>query len=93
MHTSGVETEGVVGEVRLPVVLLLSVVRKRMGEEIFRHRRRPTGEFQRVEAPPDVVEYLLDDGAWVMNPTTRIRSPHRHGSKAGTVATSGGNPE
>ena len=49
------------GEVRPPVVLLRSVVRERVGDEIIPQRRRPTGEFQRVEAPPDVVEDLAND--------------------------------
>ncbi|MEK7750588.1 MAG: nucleotidyltransferase domain-containing protein [Acidobacteriota bacterium] len=40
MHTSGVETEGVVGEVRPPVVLLRSVVRERVGAEIVDRFRR-----------------------------------------------------
>ena len=53
-------------EVRPPVVLLGSVVRERVGAEIFPQRRRPPGEFQRVEASPDVVEDFSDDG-WLCN--------------------------
>jgi len=44
------------GKVRPPVFLLRSVVRERVGEEIFRHRWRPPWEFQWVETPPDVME-------------------------------------
>jgi hypothetical protein len=40
--------------VRPPVALLWAVVRERVGVEIIQQRRRPRGEFQRVEAPPDV---------------------------------------
>lgn len=53
--------EGWTGEVRLPVVLLRSVAREGVGEEIFRHRWRPPWEFQRVETPPYVIEDLEDD--------------------------------
>ena len=62
MHTSGVETEGVVGGVRSPVALLRSVSPwERVGGEVVEKRRRPPGEFQRVEASPDVVENFADD--------------------------------
>jgi hypothetical protein len=64
-------------EVRPPVALLRSVVRERFGAEIVPQRRRPAGEFQGVEASPDVGQDLADDGALVMNPTTRILWPHR----------------
>ena len=47
-------------EVRPPVFLLRSVVRERVGEEIFRHRWRPPWEFQRLEAPADVVQNLAN---------------------------------
>jgi hypothetical protein len=33
---------------------------ERVGEENFRHRWRPPGEFQRVETPPDVMEDLKE---------------------------------
>jgi len=55
-HTSGVERKGWVGRVRPPVVLLRSVVRERVGAEMIQQRGRPSGEFQRVETPPDVME-------------------------------------
>ena len=36
-------------------------VRERVGDETVPQRRSPSGESQRVEAPPDVVENLADD--------------------------------
>jgi hypothetical protein len=52
---------GWMGEDRPPVALLRSVVRERVGAEIVPQRRSPPGEFQGIEAPPDVVKYFADD--------------------------------
>lgn len=49
------------GDVRPPVALLWTVVRERVGEEIFPKRRSPPWKFQRVKAQSDVFEYLADD--------------------------------
>ena len=54
--------KGRMGEVRPPVALLRSVSPwERVVGNIVQPRRRPAGEFQGVEAPPDVGKDLADD--------------------------------
>jgi hypothetical protein len=60
MHTSDVEVKGVDGG--RPAPGRLTVDRSPgTGREIVPQRRSPPGEFQGVEAPPDVVKYFADD--------------------------------
>jgi len=69
-------------EVRPPVVLLGSVSPwERVGEEIVQQRRRPPGEFQGFEAPPDVVKDFADDrrlgdGPYDAHPLDQLRRDH-----------------
>jgi hypothetical protein len=61
-------------EVRPAVVLLRSVSpSERVGEEIVPQRRNPPGEFQGVNASPDVVEDLADDRSLGDEPYVRGR--------------------
>lgn len=80
LRTSNVEAEGEKRRGSVPVALLRSVVRERVGGEVVEERRRPAGEFQRVKAPPNVGKDLRMTGTWLRKPTTRIFWPQGHSS-------------
>ncbi len=74
------------GEVRSPVALLRSVSPwERVGGEVVEKRRRPAGEFQGVETPPDVGKGFSGDGGQVMKPTMRIRTGLRGGGSPASL--------